>query len=209
MKLYTVPISPNCRRSEATVHHLNIEAEIIGKDIMSGELGAEDFLALNPNGKVPTLVDGDFKLWESNAIMQYLADKSSDDTFFPKNGIERIEIIKWQFWESLHFNKSVGTICWETVAKPLMSLGDPDSNIIEGAMEDFHFFANILNNQLENRKFITGDVVTLADFSVGSLSALVLHPDSQIPLEKYPRLKNWYQRLEEVPAWDKTKPQLS
>jgi len=206
MKLYTIPISPNCRRTEATVHHLNLDVEIITKDLKAGELAKDDFLNLNPNGKVPTLVDGDTKLWESNAIMQYLADKGSLDAFFPKNNIERIEIVKWQFWESLHFNRAVGTICWETVAKPMMGLGDPDKNIIESAMENFHFYANVLNQQLEGKNFITSDRVTLADFSVGSHSALILFPQSQVPLEKYSNIKNWLDRLEEVPAWDKTKP---
>ena len=54
MKLYTVPISPNCRRAEATVNYLGLDVEVISMDFLSGKLKSEDFLNLNPNGKVPT-----------------------------------------------------------------------------------------------------------------------------------------------------------
>ena len=85
MKFYTVPVSPNCRKAESTIYHLDLDVEIIQKDIMSGELNKEDYLRINPNGMVPAFEDGEFKLWESNAIMQYLADKANAEAFFPKN----------------------------------------------------------------------------------------------------------------------------
>ena len=77
MKFYTVPVSPNCCKAESTIYHLGLDVEIIKKDIMSGELNKEDYLRINPNGMVPALEDGEFKLWESNVIMQYLADKAN------------------------------------------------------------------------------------------------------------------------------------
>jgi len=209
MKLYTVPVSPNCRRAEATVYHLNLDVEIITKSFNTGELGKSEFLEINPNGKVPVLVDGDFILWESNAIMQYLADKSSKTDFFPQDFTKRADIVRWQFWESQHFNKAVGGICWETVAKPLMKLGDPDSSIIQSALTDFHKYAKILDQQLAGKKFIFGETLTLADFSVGCHSALALFPASQVPLTEYPNIGDWYKRLENTPAWAKTRPEFS
>ena len=206
MKLYTIPISPNCRRAEATIHHLGLDVEMHIADMMGGELKREDFLALNPNGKVPLLIDADLKLWESNAIMQYLADKSGAEQFYPSDYVFRTDINRWQFWEGLHFNKATGSICWETIAKPAMNLGDPDEAAIEAATAAFHPFAKVLNQQLDGQKFITGDTVTLADFSVGSHSALVLHPDSRVPLSDYPNIEGWYRSLESVPGWARTAP---
>ncbi len=209
MKFYTIPISPNCRKAESTIYYLNLDAEIISKDIMSGELKKDEYLQINPNAKVPVLLDGEFVLWESNAIMQYLADKFHADEFFPKTPRERADMVRWQSWGSLHYNRAVGTICWETVAKPTMKLGDPDQGIIDSALDDFHRFADILEKQLADRLFITGRIPTLADFSVGDHSALVLNAGSQVPLEKYPDIKSWYMRLEEIPAWAKTRPSLN
>lgn len=62
MKLYVIPGAPNCRRAEAVVHHLNAGVVIEALDPRSGALRGEDFLAKNPNGLVPVLVDGDFTL---------------------------------------------------------------------------------------------------------------------------------------------------
>ncbi len=205
MKLFTTPISPNSRQVEAVVHHLDLDVEIIRKDIQSGELQSEDFLKLNPNGRVPTLVDGDFTLWESRAIMLYLAEKGGDNRFFPSGGVARADMMRWLFWEALHFNKALSAICWETVAKPAFNAGEPDPKIIEQGLEDFHRFAPVLNNQLEDKAFVMGDVVTLVDFALGSHSALVRSAQSQVPLGDYSNIESWYLRLDGVAAWEATR----
>jgi glutathione S-transferase len=79
MKLYYVVGSPNCRNVHAVLNHLQLEVERVYFDFFAGDLRQPDYLALSPNGKVPTLVDGDLVLSESNAIMQYLADKAGAD----------------------------------------------------------------------------------------------------------------------------------
>jgi len=206
MKFYTIPISPNCRKAEATIYHLDLDVEIIQKDIMGGELEKEEYLAINPNGMVPALEDGDFKLWESNAIIQYLADQAETDSFFPKDMKKRIEIIKWQYWGALHFNRAIGTICWETIAKLVFKLGETNQETVDATLPDFHRFATVLEQQLSDKTYIIDDTPTLADFSVGDHSALTLCDYSQIPLNKYPNIKSWYQRLEELPGWKKTRP---
>ncbi|GJL82344.1 MAG: glutathione S-transferase [marine bacterium B5-7] len=208
MKLYSAPLSPNCRRVEATILHLGLEIDVHHADFASGELKSDDFLALNPNGRVPLLIDDGFNLWESNAIIQYLADKAAAEDFYPSDLMARADINRWQFWESLHFNKAVSSICWETLAKPMMNLGTPDETIIAASISAFHPFANVLNKQLDNRAFIMGDTLTLADFSVGCYSIMALHPDSQVPLDDYPNIIKWMQLLERVPAWAQTAPPL-
>ncbi|MHA1524877.1 MAG: glutathione S-transferase family protein [Alphaproteobacteria bacterium] len=208
MKLYVIPISPNCRRAVATVHHLGLDVEIVMADMMKGDLKSTSFLQMNPNGKVPLLVDGDFKLWESNAIMQYLADKSGRDDFFSKDPRARADMVRWQFWESLHFNRALGGIAWETLAKPMLKIGEPDEANIAKSTKDFRVFAPVLSTQLAGRTFIMGDVPTLADFSVGNHSALALHPQSRVPLNDYPNIKAWFGALEVLPAWVKSAPKM-
>ena len=206
MKLYVIAISPNCRQVEAVVHPLDLDVEIVPMDPQSGELGKAEYLALNPNGRVPTLVDGDFKLWESRAIMQYLAEKQGETSLFPADATKRSDIMRWIYWEALHFNKAVGTICWETVAKPTFGMGDPDESIVEAGIEEFHRFAPVLNDQLDGGTFVTGDDLTLADFALGSFTALVKSTRSRVPIEQYANIASWYRRLDDLPAWDKTKP---
>ncbi len=151
---------------------------------------------------IPVLEDGDFKLWESNAIMQYLASTASPNTLFPKDAKKQANINRWQNWEIAHFNKAAGTIAFETVLKPMLGLGEPDPSVIKAGTEQFHRFAPILDAQVADKKFVTGDHVTLADFSLASMQALM--KPGKIPIESYKNINAWFQRLNDIPAWSST-----
>src|SRR5258708_20182899 len=97
MRRYTFRGSPNGRKGEAVIDHLGLDVEIEYRDFLAGELRSPDFVALNPNAMVPALVDGSFRLWESNAIMQYLADKAGREELFPRDRQKRADIARWQF----------------------------------------------------------------------------------------------------------------
>lgn len=85
MLLCVVPGSPNCRKVQAVVNGLSAPVEIVLVDFASGAHKRPDYLVVSPNGLVPSLVDGDLRLWESTAIMQYLADLHGETTLFPKD----------------------------------------------------------------------------------------------------------------------------
>ena len=208
MILYTVAVSPNCRRAEAAVYHLGLEDRIHVEvlDFTSGYLQSDAFLAINPNGKVPVLSGAGDAIWESNAILHDLAELAGDDAFRPDDPRSRTEILRWQFWESLHFNKAVGEVAWETTVKKLFGMGEADHAAVERALGDFRRFAAILEARLEKSAFILGEDVSIADFSVGNHSALALHDDTPLPLDDFPRIRDWYNALEKVPAWARTAP---
>ncbi len=94
MTYYGVIGSPNSRNVEAVINHTGLPVERKYLGFFDGDLKTPEYLALNPNGKVPSLTDGDFVLWESNAIMQYLADKAGDAALFPKDLRQRADVVR-------------------------------------------------------------------------------------------------------------------
>ena len=105
MKLYGFPISPNTWKVRAVAAHLGIVLDNQLVDLSRGEQRAPEYLALNPTGRTPTLVDGDFVLWESNAIMQYLAS-GKPNALWPDDARSRADIARWQSWQLAHWGKA-------------------------------------------------------------------------------------------------------
>ena len=200
MKLYYHPISSNCRRVLATLFESGRDdVELVQVDLFQGEHKKPEFLAKNPNGKVPTLVDGDLDLWESNAIMAYLAS----ERVWPASKV-RYDIMRWQYWSVAHFGPAIGKVVGERVIKKVVGQGDPDETVVAAGLKEFETFAKVLDNHLEGRDYLVGEGLTLADFSVGA--ALTYAEAAQIPIAHYPHIKRWWDRLEQVEAWKKSAP---
>jgi glutathione S-transferase len=203
MKLYSVHNSNNCRRVNATIQHLGLEVDIIEQPM--GDLKKPEYLALNPNGKVPTLVDGDLRLWESRAIMQYLASKK-ESSLWPKDDARRADIAKWQFWEASHLSKGTGAYAFENLFKKIFMKQEPDAAALAVGEKEWRLFAPVLDAQLATRKWILGNDLTLADFSVGACFSYA--EPSGLPMGDYGHIKSWLSRLSEIPAWRNTAPKL-
>ncbi|HSO34897.1 MAG TPA: glutathione S-transferase family protein [Labilithrix sp.] len=204
MKIYSIQASNNCRRVNATVQHLGLEADVV--DPSMGDLKKPEFLALNPNGKVPLLVDGDLKLWESRAIMQYVASKKPGNTLWPADPKRQADIARWQFWEASHLSKGTGAFAFENLFKKMFMKQDADPAALAAGEKEWNTYAPILNAQLETRKWICGDELTLADFSVGACFSYA--EASGLPWDSYTHIKAWYGRLNEIPAWKNTAPKF-
>lgn len=206
MKLYYNPLSPNCRRVLLTAAQLGISLEEQVIDIPKGEHKSADYLAINPNGMVPTLVDGQFRLWESRAILQYLASKKPVAGLLGKNENERIDIVRWQCWDAAHLSANVETVTWENMLKGMLGMGAPDQKAVAAAMEQVKRFCGVLDTSLKGRKYLVGDSLTVADLTIAA--TLTYARELNIPVSSFSNLKAWFERIAALEAWKKTQPTL-
>lgn len=204
--LYVFPLSPNGRKVVAVAKHLGLAPEVRTVDLMKLEQRSPEFLAINPNGKNPALVDGDFRLWESNAILQYMSEKYAGGRLWGHDPQGRADVSRWLFWESSEWLPSISPMVYERMVKPMFQPdAAPDPAAIQRATERFAATAPVLEQQLGKGRFITGDEPSLADFSVAAL--LTYWQPGQVPLHGYPNILAWLARMHEIPAWKETAPQ--
>jgi len=204
MKLYLNKLSPNVRRVRLTAAVLGLELEEQSIDFAKGEHKAPAYIAINPNGAVPTLVDGEFVLTESRAIMQYLAAKKPESGLLPGDEAQRADVTRWQFWDASHFSPNVGSITFEKLIKPMMGIGEPDMGKITDALVAFRRFAAVLDKRLDGRKFVVGDALTVADLTLAS--TLMYSKQTELPLAEFPHIDTWFGRVSALEAWTRTNP---
>ncbi|RKG57748.1 glutathione S-transferase family protein, partial [Corallococcus sp. AB011P] len=126
MKLYFHPLSGNSRRVLLVAAHLDIPLERIVVDLTTGKQREASYLGINPNGRVPVLDDGGFVLWESRAIMVYLAEKTPGQTLLPTDAQGRADVNRWLFWCSSHMAPANTVLVLENFVKQRTGRGPPD-----------------------------------------------------------------------------------
>lgn len=204
MKLYNADLSPNCVRVRAVIHELGLEVEIIDVNIMSREPRPPEFLAANPNGKVPAFVDDDgFALFESRAINAYLASKRPERDLYPDDPKRRAIADQWSYWQALQLGPAMQTVAFERVLKPQFGMGEADEAVIGAKMKEVDRFLPILDRGLEGKEWLA-DKLSVADFAVAS--TFLFRKPSHISLP--PNVETWIQRVEALPSWQKARPRL-
>ncbi|MCC7344044.1 MAG: glutathione S-transferase family protein [Deltaproteobacteria bacterium] len=204
MKLYWLPLSPNNFPISALADHLGIPLERQRLDPAKGETRSPEFLKLNPNGKCPVLVDGDYVLWESNSILIYLAGKKPDAGLWPADELARIDITRWLIWQQAHWMRGCGTLFWERLLKGLFGAGAPNPEKEKEGEDAVRFYGKVLDGCLEGKKFLTGDSLTIADFSVAA--PLPLAAAARLPLDGFSNIERWYGQIAALEAWQKNIP---
>ena len=102
---------------------------------MRGAQRAPSFLAINPNGRVPVLVDGDFVLWESTAILRYLSNKRGG-ALVPTDARAAADMDRWLSWQLSHLGPAMSKVAFERIVKKLTGQGAPDEAAIAGLIAD-------------------------------------------------------------------------
>ncbi|HTV37936.1 MAG TPA: glutathione S-transferase family protein [Xanthobacteraceae bacterium] len=207
MKLYGFPASPNTWKVRALASYLKIPLEFEFVDLLQGAQHTPAYLAINPTGRTPTLLDGDFTLWESNAILQYLAEKISN-SLWPKDARSRVDISRWQFWQLAHWGaEACAPLIFQRLVKKLANLGPPDEAAVAKGTECFNKEAKVLDAHLAKQKYLVGNSLTIADFAV---AAPLFHAKSaEIPLGPYGNVRGWFERVSSLPCWSEAAPQMS
>lgn len=192
MKLYDFPASPNCQKVRAVLYELEIPFETAPVHLFKGETRTPEYLAKNPNGKAPLISDGDFVLWESNAILGYLASKDGPSRLLPVAARERADVERWLFWQAQHLAPAVSKVAFERVVKKLQGRTDIDQAAIDQGTSEFDALAAVLDRSLGSKEYVAGKL-SIADFAlapyfnVGQMAGL--------SVEKHAAVKAWLGRV--------------
>ena len=202
MKIYADPISVNCRKVLAGLDLLGAPFELVHVDYFKGEHKEPAYTSINPNGSIPAMVDGDLVLWESNAILQYAADKMGNEACYPKDLKTRADINRWLLWETSSWFPSCYVFLVENCVKPLLG-AQPDPAVLDAQAAQFHKLAGILDARLQGNRWIAGTGPTIADIALAA--PMHLHGWQRLPLADHPNLKRWMtESVEGLPSWNKT-----
>ena len=177
---------------------LDLGYERIDAGMQFGKNTEADYLAMNPNGRVPTLVDGDFVLWESNSIMRYLCLAYRPDTpIYPREPRRRAGIDRWLDWSLSTVQPVDRPVFWALVRTPAERRdmariqNDADAEAVQW---------RIVDAQLATRRFIEGDNFTIADIALGAYARRWFGVEG-IVRPTLAHLDRWFARLSERPAF--------
>lgn len=188
MKVYGDIQSGNCYKVKLLLALLDKEHQWCHVDILNKESQTPEYLAKNPNGKIPLLeLDSGEYLAESNAILNYLAQGTP---FLPENALTRATILQWQFFEQYSHEPfiAVARFINKYLGLPDDRLADYQSKQIDG-----HKALAVMENQLTKTPYLVGDTITIADISLYGYTH-VAH-EGGFDLTQYPAITNWINRI--------------
>ncbi|WFU37272.1 glutathione S-transferase [Bradyrhizobium sp. CB82] len=159
-----------------------------------------DYLAMNPNSRIPTLVDGDYVLWESNSIMRYLCLAHRQDTpIYPQAAKRRAGVDRWLDWTLSTLQPADRPVFWGIVRTPP---GERDMVQIQKDADAAAEVWRILDQQLATRRFVEGDDFTIADIALGAYARRWLGVEG-ITRPKLSNLKRWFAEFASRPGFEK------
>jgi glutathione S-transferase len=191
LKLHRAELSGHCHRVQLFLELLGLEYILIDVDLPGGAHKQPGFLAKNPFGQVPVLEDGDVVLYDSNAILVYLASRYDDGKWLPTDPVLLAHVQQW-------LSLAAGQIAYGPAAARLVTiLGEPIDHgrakaIAEGLLR-------VIDETLSRSSFAIGDTPTIAD--VAAYSYIARAPEGGISLEPYPAVVSWLRRIEALPGF--------
>jgi len=185
VRLYTFTVTPNNRKVEAFVRHFDLDVEVHHVSFKDKETQSPGYLAINPMGKVPALTDGDFKLWESNAILTYLATRFPQTKALPTDPRGRADVDRWLHWQSCHLMPAMGA---------LKIADEKDLGTVTPLLK-------ILDQQLTGKDYVLGEL-TVVDFAIAAY--LMTKLGRQLDYSHTPSLAAWLARVGKLKGFVET-----
>jgi glutathione S-transferase len=195
IKLHTFHLSTNGRKVHMALEEAKAAYEISPVNLMKGEQKNPEYLKLNPNGKVPTLVDDGVVMWESIAILLYLAEKFPAANLLPSAAAKRARAFQWLVWQPTTFGAPASTLFRQMRFTPE---DKRDQKVIEQARAEVTKNAEILAGGLQGRDYLAGM------FSVADMALMpYLYVLAELGVAQPPAVDAYYQRLAARPSWGK------
>jgi len=203
MKLYCDPISTTSRPVLMFIADEGLDVEIVKVDLMAGGHQDPEYLALNPNGIVPFLVDGDFKLGECAAILKYLAVRSRSAAY-PEDLKAQIAVDEALSWFTTQFHTSFCVmICYPNIGVPHGMSPTQLTDLMAYGHEHAPRWLKVLDaHMLAGRAYVCGDQVSLADYL--ALSFVLLGGLASYDFSPYPNITAWIARMQARPSYAPT-----
>jgi glutathione S-transferase len=192
--------SVNVQKVLWCLHELDLAYERIDAGMAFGRNTEQDYLAMNPNGRVPTLVEGDFVLWESNSVMRYLAMAHRPETpLYPRAPKIRAGIDRWLDWTLSTVQPVDRPVFWALVRTPV---AQRDMVAIQKNVDAEAVVWKIADRRLATQRYFEGDAFTLADIAVGAYARRWLGAEG-VDKPRLPHLERWYTEIAERPGFEK------
>jgi len=185
--LYSFPLSGHSHRAELALSLMGLDFENRVVDLVAGEQKSDWFLELNPEGKVPVLLDGDDVIYESTAILAYLAAKyDADNKWIPASAAGKAQVERF-------FAQASGPLAYGPARARLIQIFGAAFDE-EESITNAHAYLAGLEANLDGRDYLLGDAITFADVALYSYVARA--PEGFVILEAYPNIRGWLARIE-------------
>src|SRR4051812_33465315 len=201
MDFYCGRLSGNSARAAFALEEAKVAYDVHVLDTKSGENKSAAYLAINPMGKIPALVDGDLRLWESNAINWYVAERFPRAGLLPQTPEGRASVHRWLFFQAGHVSPAcvpVFRATNERVKAFWQSQADPQA--AEAGRKELARFLPVLEEALRTGDWLERQF-SLAD--IAHAPHLLLIAEGGFDFAPYPRLRGWLDRLRRRAAWQK------
>jgi len=163
-----------------------------------GKVDEPDYRALNPNGLVPTLVDGAVTVWESNAVNRYLCNRYGGERLYPAEPAARAKVDQWLDWQLTTMAPAIGPVFWALVRPPA---GGTDPASVPPLIERLTQAWTLLDRQLATRPYLAGKTLSLADLAFGNSARRWFFFPFERP--ELPHVAAWYARIGARPGFQK------
>ncbi|HJU18266.1 MAG TPA: glutathione S-transferase family protein [Stellaceae bacterium] len=197
MKLYHFP-SPNPQKVTFAFKELGLDCEIVPVDLAKGEQKGSAFLAINPMGRVPVLMDDDLTLWESHAILAYLGEKTG--RLWPASAAGRADALKWLFFLSQHIMPAAGEVALRVRAKVLGI--SPDEAVIARGENALTAVLPIVEGHLAQNRWMLGAEFSLVDCAYCPVLNVI--DKAGFSFAEFPKIAACLDTLRARPAWQQT-----